>query len=177
MNVTEVARRLKMNTKELLETLPELGFDIGKRAIKVDDRLVDKIVMAVEEDRKKKRIAKREGKVKEIKLGANDGEEEKVADKEVKIGNVIIVKDLADKLELPVTKVIAELMKNGIMSTLNEGIDFETASIIGEDLGFKIIKISEEEEFLKKEAEQGQHLKEILALEKRGKNLVARPQW
>jgi len=175
MNVTEVARRLKMNTKELLETLPELGFDIGKRAIKVDDRLVDKIIMVVEEDRKKKRIAKREGNFKEIKLGEKEESEEKATGKEVKINEIIVVKEFADKLELPVTKVIAELMKNGIMSTLNERIDFETASIIGEDLGFTIVKTSKEEELLKKEEEQGNHLKNILALEKDEKNLQPRP--
>ena len=38
MNITELARRLKVDTSELLEKLPQLGFDIGKRAIKMDDR-------------------------------------------------------------------------------------------------------------------------------------------
>ncbi|MBT3690247.1 translation initiation factor IF-2 [bacterium] len=175
MNVSEVARRLKMNTKELLETLPELGFDIGKRAIKVDDRLVDKIIMAVEEDRKKKRIAKREGKVKEIKLGDKDKDNKKEAGQEVKIGDVIIVNEFAEKLGLPVTKVIAELMKNGIMSTLNERIDFETATIIGEDLDFKIVKASADDELKELSEEQDKHLKKILAGEKDDKNLVERP--
>ena len=46
MNVTALARQLKVTTAELLEQLPGLGFDIGARAIKVDDKLVPKIVSA-----------------------------------------------------------------------------------------------------------------------------------
>jgi hypothetical protein len=40
MNITELARRLRVHPEELKEKLPLLGFDIGKRAIKIDDRLV-----------------------------------------------------------------------------------------------------------------------------------------
>lgn len=50
----------------------------------------------------------------------------------------------AEKLGLPVTTVIAELMKNGVMATINEQIDFDTAAIIGGDLGFEIIPEPEE---------------------------------
>lgn len=56
----------------------------------------------------------------------------------VNIPEVIGVGEFAQKLELPVTKVIAELMKNGVMATINEQIDFDTAAIIGADLGFKV---------------------------------------
>ena len=44
MNVTELARKLKIPSKELLEILPAVGFDIGKRAIKIDDRQAQRIV-------------------------------------------------------------------------------------------------------------------------------------
>ena len=36
MNVTELARKLKIPTSELKEILPELGFDIGRKAIKIN---------------------------------------------------------------------------------------------------------------------------------------------
>ena len=39
------------------------------------------------------------------------------------------------KLNLPVTNLIGELFKNGIVSTINQHIDFETATIIIEELG------------------------------------------
>lgn len=59
----------------------------------------------------------------------------------IEIGDMIVVKDLAAKMGLKVTDLIAELMKNKIFASLNETIDFETAAIVGDDLGFEIIKV------------------------------------
>ena len=56
----------------------------------------------------------------------------------IEIDDRITVGDLADKLMLPVTKLIAELMKNGVMATVNERIDFDTAQIITTELGLDI---------------------------------------
>ncbi|MBU1037257.1 translation initiation factor IF-2 [Patescibacteria group bacterium] len=175
MNVTELARRLKMDTKELLEKLPELGFDIGKRAIKVDDLLVDKIIMAVEGERKKKRIEQRDEGIKEIKLTKDKtDQEEKSAKKEILIPEQITVKDFAEVLKLPINKVIAELIKNGIMSSLNERIDFETAAIIAEDLGFLVNKLTKEKQ-LEQETDQGKDkIKELVEKETKD-NLQLRP--
>ena len=64
---------------------------------------------------------------------------EKTLHKEpIAIPEVIGVGEFAQKLELPVTKVIGELMKNGVMATINEQIDYDTAAIIGSELGFEI---------------------------------------
>lgn len=54
------------------------------------------------------------------------------------IPQVIGVGEFAEKLGLPVTKVIAELMRNGVFANINEQIDFDTAAVIGSDLGFEI---------------------------------------
>ncbi|MBI4133463.1 translation initiation factor IF-2, partial [Candidatus Uhrbacteria bacterium] len=43
----------------------------------------------------------------------------------------------ATRLGLPLTRVIQELMKSGILATLNDRIDYETAAIVAEDLGFR----------------------------------------
>ena len=174
MNVTELARRLKMNTKELLEKLPGLGFDIGKRAIKVDSNLVDKIISAVEADRKAARLKEQEKEVREIKLDDKKAPVESQGLKEIKIPEIIIVKDLAEKMALPVTKLIAELMKNGVMASLNERIDFTTAAIIAEDLGFKASKLTEEEARSQQTHESARKLKEIIE-SKKGSQYVPRP--
>lgn len=50
---------------------------------------------------------------------------------------VLSVKDLASVLDVPVTEVIGALMKNGVMATINEDIDYETAAVIAGDLGFE----------------------------------------
>lgn len=56
----------------------------------------------------------------------------------IEIDETITVGDLAQKLMLPVTKLITELMKNGMMATVNERIDFDTAQIIVGELGLDI---------------------------------------
>ncbi len=56
----------------------------------------------------------------------------------IEIDDQITVGNLADKLSLPVTKLISELMKNGIMATINERIDFDTAQIIVSELELDI---------------------------------------
>ncbi|QHN42475.1 translation initiation factor IF-2 [Candidatus Mycosynbacter amalyticus] len=56
-------------------------------------------------------------------------------EKIVTIGDSITVGELAETLHLPVTTLIGELFKNGIAATINQRIDFETATIIVEELG------------------------------------------
>lgn len=56
-------------------------------------------------------------------------------EKIVSIGDSITVGELAETLNLPVTTLVGELFKNGIAATINQKIDFETATIIVEELG------------------------------------------
>jgi translation initiation factor IF-2 len=57
---------------------------------------------------------------------------------QIRVPAVVTVGDFAGLLNISVSKVIGELMKNGVMATINEPIDFDTAAIIGSDLGFDI---------------------------------------
>lgn len=63
------------------------------------------------------------------------------------------VGSLAELLRIPATRLIGELFKNGIMTTINERLDFETAEIIvGElGLGVELAKKSMEAEPIKRE--------------------------
>lgn len=56
----------------------------------------------------------------------------------IKVSYQISIRDLALKLGVEVWVVISELMKSGIMATINEVIDFDTALIISSELGFEI---------------------------------------
>ncbi len=63
----------------------------------------------------------------------------------MKLPGVLSVKELAVALDRPVPAVIGELMKNGVMATINEDIDYETASIIASDLGIETERLEEPE--------------------------------
>jgi len=65
----------------------------------------------------------------------------------IEIEDNITVGTLAERLMIPVTQLIAELFKNGVMATVNERIDFDTAQIIVGELGLDV-------ELTKRSAEQ-----------------------
>jgi translation initiation factor IF-2 len=54
------------------------------------------------------------------------------------LADSITVGELAENLNLSVTKLVGELFKNGIVATINQRIDFETAEIIIEELGLDV---------------------------------------
>lgn len=140
MNISELARRLRVSTDELRSKLPELGFDIGNKAIKLPDRDVGKIMNAWNEMKKRQYLQKKMEEQKaraDRKLKVIEGTAERVM-----IPKTISVRDFAAKLNLPVQKVMQELMRNGILAALNQHVDFESAAIIAGDLGF----IAEEEQ-------------------------------
>lgn len=56
----------------------------------------------------------------------------------IEIEDMITVGTLAERLSIPVSTLIGELMKNGVMATVNEKIDFDTAQIIVGELKLPI---------------------------------------
>jgi translation initiation factor IF-2 len=85
-----------------------------------------------------------------------------------KIPATITVKKFGELLALPLGTVIGELMKNGILATINEQIDFDTASIIAQDLGYTV----EEELIEAGEAMTLEKLLEILKKEKESEDIL-----
>lgn len=62
-------------------------------------------------------------------------------EKTIQIAGSITVDELAKALGLSVTELIGELFKNGIVATINQRLDFETASIIVAELGLDNVKL------------------------------------
>lgn len=58
----------------------------------------------------------------------------------VMIPDVITVSELAVRLKVTATEVIKKLMGLGIMATINQEIDFDTASLVADELGAKVEK-------------------------------------
>ena len=88
----------------------------------------------------------------------------------VKIPTLVTVKKFAELLGVPVTDVIKELMRNKILATINDEIDYDTAAVIASDLGFETeedleaagegaMTLEQLDEVLKKEKESGKNLK------------------
>jgi translation initiation factor IF-2 len=63
---------------------------------------------------------------------------EPVGPRIVEVPAVITVKDLAERMRLTPVDIIKTLMKNGVMATINQEIDFDTATIVAGDLGWEV---------------------------------------
>ncbi len=145
MNVTELARRVNIPTEKLRDIIPQLGFDVGRRAIKVDDKIANAIIQKLNDPAVR---AQFEEKEQQEEKDSSDRSRITLQEGVVQIPQEITVKDLAVQLKVPVAQLILTLMRNGIMAAQNEKIDYETAAIVAEDYGFapQRISISEDEE-------------------------------
>jgi len=88
----------------------------------------------------------------------------------VYLPSTISVKEFAEKAGVQVPKIVSTLMKNGIMATITQNIDFDTAAIIAAELG---INVQREQETAKAELLLSRNLKELLKDEP--DNLTSRP--
>ena len=86
-----------------------------------------------------KRNEKNIDKDKDIEKDKKKKEKEKPAEKkEVEIPSEISVGDFAKELGVSPTIVVKKLFELGIMASVSQAIDFDTASLVGDDLGFVI---------------------------------------
>jgi len=63
--------------------------------------------------------------------------------RDVTIPDTITVQDLANRMAERAGDVVKELMKQGVMATVNQTIDAETASLVTMEFGHKVIRVSE----------------------------------
>ena len=68
--------------------------------------------------------------------------------KKIRLPASLTVKELAERLGAPATQVITYLMQNGVMAALNQSVDYDTAALAADHLGFE----AESEEVLAREA-------------------------
>ncbi len=169
MNVSELARQLRVHPREMLQILPQYGFDIGMKAVKIDDKVATQVI-------KQWKYIKRNLEEKKQK----DLEEKKAKDRELRresglsviLPSIITVREFAEKLQLPVTQIITELMKNGILANQNQNIDYDTAGVLAQDLGYSVEKELEGKVDNEKQAVQSEALEFAL---KNSKHLESRP--
>lgn len=129
MNLSSLSEQLNLSIPELRAKALAKGFKISPRANKIDNQLAKSIFDA---------------------LSAPKPQETKTIHetKAISLPSYVKVRDFATLLNKPVIEVIKILIKNGVLATINEEIDYETAAIVAQDLGFEVsTEVSEQEEF------------------------------
>ena len=108
-----------------------------------DNMSVEETAVSKEMDREAFR-AQKKGRAISQKRGPKEQPQIKAKTGTIEIPSIISVKEFSEKCGVSVPSVIASLLRNGIMATINQKLDYDTAEIIADDLGVKV-KNKEEE--------------------------------
>ncbi len=117
---------------------------------KLDTEKIEKLVSSdivenVQKKQKLKKGAQHKRSEKKPDVAANKRnrqkqEAEKPVTKEILVPDEISVGEFANRLHLNAATVVKKLFELGIMASVSQVIDFDTAALVGEDLGFVIQK-------------------------------------
>jgi len=111
-----------------------------KKLSKEEEQILKKLQQQIEREKKKEEKKQKEKEEEEVKI--------------IEIEEGITVRELAQLLGVPPNKIIGELLKKGILATINQSVPAETAVEIAESYGFLAeIKKEEGEEILLEEIE------------------------
>lgn len=116
----------------------ELGSNIVKEAFEESLKTEDRSI-------KRGAVKRQARKLKKLKGAAEHGFELPVEPQihVVNIGETIAVAELARQMKIKGTEVVKSLMKNGVMASLNQEIDQDTAVLIVEEMGHKYSLVNE----------------------------------
>ncbi|MCG6909669.1 MAG: translation initiation factor IF-2 [Deltaproteobacteria bacterium] len=85
----------------------------------------------------------------------------KAIKRRIKIDDTIVLAELAKRMGIKANEMIAKLMSLGVMATVNQTIDFDTAVLVSAEFGYELEKASFEEEIiLKTETDDPENLAE-----------------
>ncbi|MCL0063116.1 translation initiation factor IF-2 [Peptococcaceae bacterium] len=148
-------RKKNLNDKDMKEDVKE---DKNKKYKSVKkgkkNRAVQKLmedVKDIKDDKKKagKPSAKKDKKHKKSKsdkqLPAQPAEKKPIVKKPIVIEETITVQKLAEKLRVTAADVIKSLMELGVMATINQEIDSDTAILVADKFGYEV-HVKEEED-------------------------------
>lgn len=92
----------------------------------------------------------------------------------IQLPNFISVRELSEMMGVSPINVIKELMNNGIMANINQEIDFDTAAIVAEEMGYEVVSDSVEEAEEEVAVTEQPKWRQVLANEKEA-DLQSRP--
>ena len=166
VRVYELAKELRMTSKELISKMKDLDLNVNSHMSSLEEEEAEMIKELIEEEKKLKKSNNRSNGKSNKKLNKkgnkknkpqhfdNDIEDnikpdDKVEDKKVnsiEIEDNIIVRDFAEKIGVSPTELITKLIGLGVMAGINDSIDYDVASLLGEEYGYEIIKKEDKED-------------------------------
>ena len=128
--IYELAKILSVTSKQLIDYLKGLGFEISSHMSAIEDDLVDIL--------KEEFASGEESDFKESEEPVAVKTTKKKKKKVIEVESSVTVAEMAQKLEVPVTEMIKKLMDLGLMLTQNAEIDYEVVQILADEYGAKL---------------------------------------
>ena len=168
IKVAKLAEDLKIEPKDLLKTLKDLGVAAKTSASMIseeDAKAVEELLSKGKKPKEAEEVKVEGEKVKDLPAGKAGKEETPAVEikippkRSITIIGDINVKDLAEKLEVKPGNVIKELMRLGILATINQRIDINVAREVGKVFDVEVIaKLKEQAEKTAVQKEEAAHL-------------------
>ncbi|MFN4298442.1 MAG: translation initiation factor IF-2 [Thermaurantimonas sp.] len=124
-------KNLKFQKKEPVESVELSDEEISKQIKETLEKLTSNKKAKLNKIKKLKRDERREM----MALNELQAEEES---RTLKVTEFVTVGEVANMMNVPVTKVIATCMSLGLMVTMNQRLDAETLSIVADEFGYKV---------------------------------------
>lgn len=148
--IVDVLQELRLSEGEFFRLLGELKIRLTEGQKNLDGREVASLRQRLNDKRRR----------------------EEARSKLVALPSIMRVQELATALQVPVGEVLSALLKNGVIATLNNEIDYDTAAIIATDLGYNT---QEDVGALERDSLTPEKLDEILKKEDPADQLVRPP--
>ncbi len=138
IRVYELAKRLKMSSKELLEELEDLGVSAKNHMSTLDSSTVDmlmEIYSSEEVEEEEVKVKKAAPKKSQPKIEEEEEEEieaEKPKESEIEVSESMTLRELCEKMGISTSKVIKDLFMEGKALTINTVLDEEAIKEIAQ---------------------------------------------
>ena len=132
----------KEDTRKVVDTRQNV-VDLDKLDTEKIEQLVDMDIndKAEKMQKIKKGPKKQEKAVVQNKNVPKKKEQEKKEPSVIEVPDELSVGEFAELMKVPATTVVKKLFELGIMASVSQVIDFDTAALVGEDLGFVVNKL------------------------------------
>ena len=147
---SELSKKLKMTNLELRRAIKKLGISVSPRAAMLRKEVAEKILEGLGYE-KKLPIQGGSASGGKAQIKPKTKKTKKLKENQIEVPKALTVKEFASLVKIPVSEVIISLMKSGLMITINENIDFDTAAIIASDFGLEAVVEKEKEQELSEE--------------------------
>ena len=138
------AEKKKLSKKKLGEPLKDKKFFKKKISFRSKEVIEGEDLYAGDKSRIKK--SRKTAKTKASKGQKPQITIPKAIKRRIKIDDTIILSDLAKRMGIKANEMLKQLMTLGVMATVNQTIDFDTATLVASEFNYEVERASFEEE-------------------------------